>query len=238
MLWQGWFESRSLAYKVFFLCAAGLHAVSVTMLLLIDPEGEKKRRREQPRTPTASAAPGAGNGSCDGDLGKGCDDDCCACRGGLGWVIALPIGAALAASAGGVCVHEALQSGNATADASGSGAEGGPLRFCGASALLVQPWHHGILLGCLLLALALVLAFAACGCLWARRRRRYRLPYRPAASAADVQKKNAGTPSQPSSGAGTKEPLLAEASPAVRCVSPCTERTRLLAGVPFVWQRA
>ena len=33
--------------------------------------------------------------------------NCCACRGGLGWVIALPIGAALAASAGGVCVHEA-----------------------------------------------------------------------------------------------------------------------------------
>jgi len=222
---------------VFFLCAAGLHAVSVTMLLLIDPEGEKKRRREQPRTPTTSATPGAGSGSedTDGDLVKGCDE-CCACRGGLGWVIALPIGAALAASAGGVCVHEALQSGNATAvnDASGSGAEGGPLRFCGASALLVQPWHHGILLGCLLLALALVLAIAACGCLWARRRRRYRLPYRPAPSAADVQKKNAGTPSQPSSGGsgGTKEPLLAEPSPAVRCVSPCTERARLLAGVP------
>ena len=42
----GLFSVRERAYRVFFLCAAAIHAVSVTLYFLIDPVAEHARVRE------------------------------------------------------------------------------------------------------------------------------------------------------------------------------------------------
>jgi MFS family permease len=185
----GFFHSRAFAYKCFFLCAAGLHFLSVTMLLLIDPEAARQKLRfaqSQRSAVTRHMMRGQRTAEELAELElRGCGG------GRRGWIWALGVMALLFAFGGGICVREAVVYRLRPWDNNSSVVEGKPsltvptgaldrfgMHMCGTLATELPAnslrWHRGALLGALFLAAAALLAISAAGCHSIRRRRRLR----------------------------------------------------------------
>ena len=170
------FSSKSLAYRSFFIAAAGLHFVSVTMLLLIDPEGERKRQQADD---FAAATGPDSEAFTRSDAGR--TKRCCSC-GRLGPRLAVVAVTALVGAlmtSGLVCAREALVFGiypsyHAAANRTTANItlfDQAAMRLCGEVTadmghgehghLLPAElqWHHGLILGVLLGGCGLAILF-------------------------------------------------------------------------------
>ena len=195
----GWFSEREVAYRTFFLVAAGVHAISVTLYFLIDPAKEHKRVREAAAT-AATAAAGASTTTKSTDAISA--DATVTPRKARAWsyrlwgasIVALGVCGLVLFGVGAGCIHGAVGC-NATRVGHGCTiADERVISVCGDVSHVVLPdrqrsWHHGMLLGLGLIGLSVCVLVCFIGCCSIRRtRRRHMLDARN----AGLQQQTAG----------------------------------------------